>query len=172
MTTGSQSETPAAGTPDLGPFERLQAELEAAVAKLGEEDLPLEERLALHAKAVGLHARLEELLGEARERAAAVEQAEGSEGAGGATGGRADEPYEVLHTRLQAVVERLEDSDLALSEVVRLHGEAHRLAARCDHLLKTAQGRVDRLTSRPGDSGSRDSAPPPDPPEDDEEAPF
>lgn len=172
MTTGPQSETPAAAPPDLGSFERLQAELEAAVAKLGQEDLPLEERLALHARAVGLHARLEELLGEARGRAAAIEQAAGSDGAGDAAGGVADEPYEVLHARLQAVVERLEDGGLPLAEVVRLHSEAHRLAARCDHLLKTAQGRVDRVTARRGDSGSRDPAPPPDPPEDDEEAPF
>lgn len=177
MTTDPKPEAPATPPPDPEAFERLQRDLEAAVAKLGDEDLPLEERLALHAKAVGLHGRLEELLREARERAAAVEREAGTEAAGGVAGGEAagapDEPYEVLHSRLQEVVERLEDDDLPLAEVVRLHGEAHRLAARCDHLLKTAQGRVDRLTAaRPGDPGSRGPARPPETPEDDDEAPF
>lgn len=159
----TESPPTAAGSPppDLEAFERLQGELEAAVANLNDEELPLEERLALHARAVGLHARLERTLETAREAAAAVER-EAEAGPPEETPREAadpgpEEPYEALHERLRETVERLERGDLPLAEVVRLHGEAHRLAAGCDRILKTARGRVERLTAgRAGPSPTAD----------------
>lgn len=152
--------------PDLESFERLLQELEAAVANLGDEELPLEDRLALHSRAVGLHSRLERVLESAREAAAAIEreaEAGAPEDTGPeATGPAPEKPYEALHAQLLETVERLERGDLPLAEVVRLHGEAHRLAAACDRILKTARGRVERLAAgraepAPGGSGARAS---------------
>lgn len=189
--TGGPPNAAGSPPPDLDAFERLQSELEAAVANLNDEELPLEDRLALHTRAVGLHARLERMLEAAREAAGAVEReaeaAPPEEVPPAAADSGPEEPYEVLHARLRETVERLDRGELPLAEVVRLHGEAHRLAAGCDRILKTARGRVERLAagraepSPTADSGkpasragsgasSRRSAPADE--LDDEDAPF
>lgn len=162
MTESPPTATGSSPPPDLEAFERLQSELEAAVANLNDDELPLEERLALHARAVGLHTRLERTLEAAREAAAAVEREAEAGPSEGAPPEAADpgpgEPYEALHERLRETVERLERGDLPLAEVVRLHGEAHRLAAGCDRILKTARGRVERLAA--GRAGASPTADP------------
>lgn len=136
----------------LGDYERLETDLREAVEQLGAEELPLERRLALHGRAVRLQGQAEGLLRTARRKTEAVEQAaeEDSapdEQAAAAPGAEETEPYESLHRRLEEVVRKLEESgdDLPLEEVVRLHAEAHRLAGRCNAILKAAQGRIETL---------------------------
>ena len=163
MTESAPTAAPPASAPALESFETLLAELEAAIANLDREELPLEDRLALHSTAVGLHSRLERMLESARKAAAAVEREAEAGPPGDTEPDSADpgpgEPYETLHARLLETVERLERGDLPLAEVVRIHGEAHRLAAGCDRILRAARGRVERLAGGraepdPGGSGA------------------
>lgn len=148
--------------PGLGDYERLEADLRKAVERLGAEELPLEERLALHARAVRLQDRAEELLRAARRKTDAVERATGPDsppdGSPSAPKAEEAEPYESLHERLGEVVRRLEEGgdDLTLGEVVRLHAEAHRLAARCEAILNAAQGRIEHLEAGREDAGDED----------------
>lgn len=158
----------------LGDYERLETDLRKAVEQLGAEELPLERRLALHGRAVRLQGQAEELLRTARRKTEAVEQAaeEDSapdEQAAAAPGAEETEPYESLHRRLEEVVRELEESgdDLPLEEVVRRHAEAHRLAGRCNAILKAAQGRIETLES--GREGAEDGGAPT---EADDDAPF
>lgn len=53
--------------------------------------------------------------------------------------------YEALAERLQRVVERLETGELPLAEALALYEEGVALAARCQHLLDTAELRVQQL---------------------------
>lgn len=163
-----------ASPPGLEDYERLETDLREAVERLGAEELPLERRLALHGRAVRLQGQAEELLRAARRKTEAVEQAAEAdsapdERAADAPGAEETEPYESLHERLEQVVRRLEESggDLALEEVVRLHAEAHGLAARCSAILKAAQGRIETLES--GREGAEDGGAPT---EADDDAPF
>lgn len=148
--------------PGLGDYERLETDLRKAVERLGAEELPLERRLALHGRAVRLQGQAEELLRTARQKTEAVEQAADEDAAPderAAPGAEETEPYESLHERLEQVVRKLEESgdDLPLEEVVRLHAEAHGLAARCDAILKAAQGRIETLeTGEAGREGVED----------------
>ena len=163
MTEGPPTAAPPASASALESFEALLAELEAAIAHLDREELPLEDRLALHATAFDLQSRVERTLESAREAAAAVER-EAETGPPEDTGpDSADpgpgEPYEALDSRSRETVERLERGDLPLAEVVRLHGEAHRLAAACDRILKTARGRVERLAAGRAEPASGGSGP-------------
>ncbi len=57
----------------------------------------------------------------------------------------AAQSYEVLLQRLQEVVARLETGELPLAEAVALYEEGVGLAARCQHLLDTAELRVQQL---------------------------
>lgn len=163
MTESPPTAAPPASAPALESFETLLAELEAAVASLDREELPLEDCLTLHATAFDLQSRVKRMLESAQEAAAAVER-EAETGPPEDTGlDSADpgpgEPYEALDSRSRETVERLERGDLPLAEVVRLHGEAHRLAAGCDRILRAARGRVERLEAGraepdPGGSGA------------------
>ena len=150
--------------PGLEDYERLETELRKAVERLGAEELPLERRLALHGQAVRLQGQAEELLRTARRETEAVEQAAEEdaapdEQAADAPGAEETAPYEALQKRLEEVVRRLEESgdDLPLEEVVRLHAEAHGLAARCDAILKAAQGRIETLESGREDAEDGDA---------------
>lgn len=151
--------------PGLGDYERLETDLRKAVERLGVEELPLEERLALHGRAVRLQGQAEELLRTARRKTEAVEQAAGEdttpdEKAATPPIEEETEPYETLHQRLEEVVRKLEEGgdDLPLDEAVRLHAEAHGLAARCNAILKAAQGRIEILEAgRDQESGDGDS---------------
>lgn len=165
--------------PGLGDYERLEKDLRKAVERLGAEELPLEERLALHGRAVRLQGRAGELLRAARRKTEAVElAAEEDSSEDDSSEDRQDraapdaeetEPYESLHRCLEQVVRRLEESgnDLPLEEVVRLHAEAHRLAGRCNAILKAAQGRIETLEA--GREGVEDEDAPADA---DDDAPF
>jgi exodeoxyribonuclease VII small subunit len=59
--------------------------------------------------------------------------------------------YEILYTRLQAIVARLETGELALAEALALYEEGVTVAAACQQLLDTAELRIQELQpgSRP-----------------------
>lgn len=141
-------------------FESIESELQAVVRKLEDPEVPLEARLRLHDRAVSLHQSLEALLEAARR---ATEEARDETPAPPETGNaRQVEPYEVVRDRLTAIVNTLEGDELPLARVVELHGEARRLAARCEAILSAAQAKITR------DPIPSDTTPdPPDAPPDD-----
>ncbi|NTU81327.1 MAG: exodeoxyribonuclease VII small subunit [Chloroflexales bacterium] len=55
--------------------------------------------------------------------------------------------YETLYARLQEVVARLEQGELPLAEALALYEQGVRLAADCQHLLDSAELRVQQLLS-------------------------
>jgi exodeoxyribonuclease VII small subunit len=56
-----------------------------------------------------------------------------------------NETYETLYTRLQDVVARLETGELPLEEALQLYEQGVQLAAACQHLLDTAELRVQQV---------------------------
>ncbi len=60
--------------------------------------------------------------------------------------------YETLMGRLLAVVERLEQGELPLAEALALYEEGVKLGAACQHLLDTAELRVQQLTPPSGET--------------------
>ncbi|MDE2695168.1 MAG: exodeoxyribonuclease VII small subunit [Chloroflexota bacterium] len=62
-----------------------------------------------------------------------------------ATGGDADESFEALFTRLEAITAQLEAGDLPLERSVELYAEGMRIAERCQRMLADASQRVERL---------------------------
>ncbi len=63
------------------------------------------------------------------------------------------ESYEVLYTRLQVVVSRLEQGELPLDETLELYEQGVQLAAACQRLLDQAELRVQQLQAGTGQSG-------------------
>jgi exodeoxyribonuclease VII small subunit len=63
-----------------------------------------------------------------------------------APAGAATPSYETLMERLQQVVERLETGELPLAEALALYEEGVALSTRCQHLLDTAELRVQQLS--------------------------
>lgn len=57
------------------------------------------------------------------------------------------ENYEQLFARLQEIVARLEQGDLALAEMLEMYQEGTRLAAACQQLIDAAELRVRRLSN-------------------------
>lgn len=53
--------------------------------------------------------------------------------------------YEVLYTRMQEIVARLEAGELPLAEAMALYEEGTRLAAACQRLLDGAELRIQEL---------------------------
>lgn len=60
-----------------------------------------------------------------------------------------DTTYEALLARLIAVVDRLENGDLALSEALTLYEEGVALEAACQRLLSAADLHVQQLITNP-----------------------
>jgi exodeoxyribonuclease VII small subunit len=60
-----------------------------------------------------------------------------------------DTTYEALLARLIAVVDRLENGDLALAEALALYEEGMALEAACRRLLAAAELRVQQLIASP-----------------------
>ena len=136
--------------PPEATFESLEAELERVTRRLEDASVPLEERLQLHARAASMHGRLEALVEAARQATAEPGRDAAPEGEDAA------EPYEKVRDRLGAVVNALEADDLPLARVVELHGEAQRLAARCEAILDGAQEAVQQAAGGAG-AGDADS---------------
>lgn len=61
------------------------------------------------------------------------------------TTGDADESFEALFTRLEAITAQLEGGDLPLERSVELYAEGMRIAERCQRMLADASQRVERL---------------------------
>ncbi|HMO58941.1 MAG TPA: exodeoxyribonuclease VII small subunit [Roseiflexaceae bacterium] len=61
------------------------------------------------------------------------------------TGASSTEAYEVLFSRLQAIIARLESGDLPLADSLALYEEGVALSASCQHLLDAAVLRVREL---------------------------
>lgn len=57
------------------------------------------------------------------------------------------ESYEVLYSRLQQVVARLETGELPLEELLRLYEQGVELATSCQRLLDRAELRVRQIQS-------------------------
>ncbi len=55
------------------------------------------------------------------------------------------ESYEVLYTRLEDVVARLEAGDLTLDESLRLYEEGVELAATCQQMLDAAELHIEQI---------------------------
>ena len=154
-------------------FESVEAELKAVTAQLEDPAVALEERLQLHARAASMHQRLEAIVEAARKATskATSEAANdapneagppGLPGAGAGAGEGPREPYEAVRDRLAEVVNTLENEDLPLARVINLHGEAQRLAARCEAILGAAQEQITQTGTTSGTtSGAGPGAPPP-----------
>ncbi len=153
-------------------FESVEAELKAVTAQLEDPAVALEERLQLHARAASMHQRLEAIVEAARKATseAANDAANdapndagpppGLPGSGAGEGPR--EPYEAVRDRLAEVVNTLENEDLPLARVINLHGEAQRLAARCEAILGAAQEQITQTGTTSGTtSGAGPGAAPP-----------
>ncbi len=56
------------------------------------------------------------------------------------------ETYEQLFARLQTVVARLEQGDLALADMLEMYQEGTRLAVACQHLIEAAELQVRELS--------------------------
>lgn len=117
-------------------FEALEAGLQALTKKLEDPAVPLEKRLRLHTLAVETHRRLEAALEAAQKQILEPPPVEEPD-AGHPE--EPPEPYEAVRDRLAEVVSELEMEDLPLARVVALHGEARRLAARCEAILNSAR---------------------------------
>ncbi|MXZ47362.1 MAG: exodeoxyribonuclease VII small subunit [Chloroflexi bacterium] len=59
--------------------------------------------------------------------------------------GDADESFEALFMRLEAITAQLEAGDLPLERSVELYAEGMRIAERCQRMLADASQRVERL---------------------------
>lgn len=59
--------------------------------------------------------------------------------------GDADESFEALFARLEAITAQLEAGDLPLERSVELYAEGMRIAERCQRMLADASQRVERL---------------------------
>ncbi len=156
-------------------FEQLEERLNEALQRLEDPDAPLEERVERHREAVRLHARMDDVLDDARKALKATDEKDGTDRRSEeAVAG--EEPYEKLLARLTAVVEALERDGLPLARVLELHREAKALADRCESILNSAQGTLEEL--KPGGNGSPwanaggSRAEPPREPEDRHDAPF
>ena len=57
----------------------------------------------------------------------------------------ADESFEALYARLEAITAQLEAGELPLERSVELYAEGMRLAERCQRMLADATQRVERL---------------------------
>ena len=57
----------------------------------------------------------------------------------------AEESFEALFARLEAVTEQLEAGDVALDRAVALYEEGMTLAQRCQRLLSEAEQRIEQL---------------------------
>lgn len=123
-------------------FESLEKELLALLQGLEDPAVPLEERLRLHARAVSMHGRLEAVLEAARKATGEAGKRDGPRDEPAAETDR--EPYEAVRDRLAQVVNALEGGGLPLARVVELHGEAQRLATRCEAILDGAQREITR----------------------------
>lgn len=55
------------------------------------------------------------------------------------------ETYEELYAQLQDIVASLESGDIALEDTVKLYEQGIFLAAACQHLLDTAELRIQQL---------------------------
>lgn len=67
------------------------------------------------------------------------------------------ETYQTLYAQLEQVVARLEAGDLPLEELLRLYEEGVRLARACQHLLDTAELRIQYLQE--GEEPDREAHP-------------
>ncbi len=56
-----------------------------------------------------------------------------------------DLSYEAAYDELQQVISKLESGDLPLDDSVTLFERGQKLSARCQHLLDTAELRIQRL---------------------------
>ena len=141
-------------------FESVEAELKAVTAQLEDPAVALEERLQLHARAASMHRRLEAIVEAARKATSkAANDAGNDAGPPGPSAGEGPrEPYEAVRDRLAEVVNTLENEDLPLARVIDLHGEAQRLAARCEAILGAAQ---EQITQTGTTSGTTSGAAPP-----------
>ena len=147
-------------------FESVEAELKAVTAQLEDPAVALQERLQLHARAVSMHKRLEAIVEAARKATSeaannAANDAPNEAGPPGLpgplAGEGAKEPYEAVRDRLAEVVNGLESENLPLARVIDLHGEAQRLAARCEAILGAAQ---EQITQTGATSGATSGAGP------------
>ena len=59
--------------------------------------------------------------------------------------GDADDSFEALFARLEAITAQLEAGDLPLERSVELYAEGMRIAERCQRMLADASQRVERL---------------------------
>ena len=150
------TETGTGAPPSAATFESLESRLQAVTQKLEDPAVPLEERLRLHERAVSMHKELEVILNAAR---AATSKAAGAPVSPSVEPSR--EPYEAVRDRLAQVVNALESDDLPLARVVELHGEARRLAARCEAILEGARGKIAQpAETTPAAPSGDDRAPP------------
>ncbi len=163
----SDTPTPA---PDLTKFERTQAELDTVLARLEDPEAPLQERLALHVRAVRLQELLEATLERARET---LEEPVAPPGAAPDPDfpQGAEEPYESVLARLGDTVREMTNRELPLARVIELRRTALRLVARCESILAGVQEELDRSASG-SDAASPPGPPPPAVPPKGDEAPF
>ena len=133
-------------------FESVEAELKAVTAQLEDPAVALQERLQLHARAVSMHQRLEAIVEAARKATseAANDAANDAGPPGSGIGEGAKEPYEAVRDRLAEVVNALESENPPLARVIDLHGEAQRLAARCEAILGAAQEQITQTGATSG----------------------
>lgn len=70
------------------------------------------------------------------------------------------EPFEVLYTRLEETVAKLEGGNLSLEESLTLYEDGMKLAVQCQGLLQDAELRITRLQEQFNASGTglRDGA--------------
>jgi exodeoxyribonuclease VII small subunit len=73
----------------------------------------------------------------------------------GASGPGEEPSFEAALDRLEAIVERLEDGDLALEEALAGFEEGVRLSRRLADRLADAERRIERLTREGGGLGTR-----------------
>ena len=55
--------------------------------------------------------------------------------------------FERALSELEAIVARLEQGDVPLEQSIELYEKGERLKRHCDHLLKAAEARVDKITT-------------------------
>jgi len=58
----------------------------------------------------------------------------------------ADLSFENAMTELEAIVARLERGEVALDQSISLYERGQALKARCDHLLRDAEARIEKIT--------------------------
>ena len=55
-------------------------------------------------------------------------------------------PFEAALAELEGIVDRLEKGAVSLDDSIRLYERGEALKARCDHLLRNAEMRIERIT--------------------------